>query len=528
MNARQQLTDGVEGYSDLLWSKRYFDQNYSAAAGSGVDNEYNNGNLTTINASAGVRYKLAPKWSVELNGLYAGQNSDVMRSLRGFFYPMPKKQLFESTFDERSIELILKGRLATTAAGDVGIAVGGSYMNENPAYRAYTNGKLTFDLHPDRNIKAYYGEIYVPLVEKQNSILFIQALEISAAVRTDNYSDFGSTTNPRFGARWSPATGVSLRASYGRSFRAPTESELSAGASSAVVIESFAKPNGSGTLPMIVLDGGKALSAERAKTLDFGVEYQPVNLQGVDFTLNYYDIRYVDRIVQIFPPANALQSSNIYGQLITNLPSDAAAQSYVDSAVAKGAQYFDFVGTGTTGVRYAFDSRLQNASIVRQSGVDFIASWARTFSAGNLTAQANATFVDKIDTAYSTGASFANLVSTYGNPPKWRSRENLAWATVGWEINGAISTVGSYVNTAGLGNPAVSAWTTIDLGARLHADAYLTGSEWKGMTVGISVLNAFDRNPPYIKVLSGAPLNYDPNNASPLGRFISLELRKKW
>jgi len=36
-------------------------------------------------------------------------------------------------------------------------------------------------------------------------------VELSAAVRYDDYSDFGNTTNPRVGIVWSPLTGLDLR-----------------------------------------------------------------------------------------------------------------------------------------------------------------------------------------------------------------------------------------------------------------------------------------------------------------------------
>jgi hypothetical protein len=298
-----------------------------------------------------------------------------------------------------------------------------------------------------------------------------------------------------------------------------------------VYIASFANPNRAGIVPAIVSSVAKPLTAERAESINFGAEYRPPNYQGVDLTLNYYNIRYKDRIIQVFPPFNALQTPNVYGQLITNLPSDTAAQAYLDAAVAAGAiNYGDQTGTGmgTAGVRYAFNGGIQNASIVRQAGLDLIGSFTKSFSSGSLTAQFNASFVDKIDTAYSSGASTANLVSTYGNPPKWRMRTLAGWATKRWEASGAISTVGSYVNTAGLGNPPVSSWTTFDLNARLHFEQYLNGPAWKGVTLAASVLNVLDRNPPFINSSSVQTVNYDPSNASPLGRFVSLEFRKKW
>jgi iron complex outermembrane receptor protein len=539
LTGRQNLTDRIGVYTDVLWSKRDFDQNDTSNLGAGVGDAFgkNSGNADNLNVTAGVKYDFLPKWSVELNGLYARQDTEQSEPASGpgilASYGQTPIDIFQAqTFDEKSIDLLLNGKLAQTSAGDVGLAVGASYRDEDASIHAYFNGASTANAGLDRTVRAYYGEIYVPVVGEQNSKPLLHSLAISAAVRGDRYSDFGSTTNPRIGLLWAPLSSVSLRASYGTSFRAPTEYEISQTTSAFVGILPFQNPTGAGTVPVIESTGTSPLTAEKATTIDFGVEYRPANLEGLDLTLNYYDVRYKDRIVQVIPPANALTAPNVYGQLITGLPSDAAAQAYLDSAIASGASYFgNFAGTdGTTGVRHAFDIGLHNASIVRQSGLDFIGSLTSKFSAGNLSSQLNATFVDKIDTAYSPGAGFANLVGTYGNPPKWRLRGLEAWTTTGWEVNAAISVVGSYINTAGLGSPPVSSWTTVDFGARVHVDRYLSGMGWRGVTLGLSALNVLNRDPPYINAISttSQPIHFDPTNASPLGRFVSIDLRKRW
>jgi iron complex outermembrane recepter protein len=538
LTGRQSVADTVEFYADILWSKREFDENDTSNFGVGAGDSFgkNFGDANNLNIAAGVRYDFLPKWSVELNGLYARQNTEQSEPASGpgtlVVYGQTPIDVFQGqTFDEKSVDLLLNGKLAQTSAGTIGLAIGASYRDENADIHAYFNGAQTGSASLDRKVRAYYGELYVPIVGDQNSKPLVHALAISAAVRGDRYSDFGSTTNPRIGVLWSPLASVSVRGSYGTSFRAPTEYEISQTTSSLVGILPLQNPAGPGTVPVIESTGMPQLTAEKATTIDFGVEYRPASVEGLNLTLNYYDIRYKDRIIQVNPPANALTAPNVYGQLITSLPSDAAAQAYLDSAIASGATYAgNFAGTmGTTGVRYVFDAGLHNASIVRQSGLDFIGNLINKFSAGNLDSQLNATFVDKIDTAFSPGAGFTNLVGTYGNPPKWRLRALEAWTTKRWEVNAAISVVGSYVNTAGLGSPPVSSWTTVDLGARVHVDSYFSGSGWKGVTLGLNALNVLDRDPPYVNAsLTSQPIHFDPTNATPLGRFVTIELRKRW
>ncbi|MGZ2861695.1 TonB-dependent receptor domain-containing protein, partial [Pseudomonas aeruginosa] len=50
--------------------------------------------------------------------------------------------------------------------------------------------------------------------------------EAQLALRYDNYSGVGSTTNPKLGIRWQPNKQFLLRGSAGTGFRAPTISEL--------------------------------------------------------------------------------------------------------------------------------------------------------------------------------------------------------------------------------------------------------------------------------------------------------------
>src|SRR3546814_8143720 len=69
-----------------------------------------------------------------------------------------------------------------------------------------------------------YGELAIPVFDAGES--FPGSFRLSAAGRYEDYSDVGDTANPKFGARWEPLPGVALRASYGRSFRAPFFDEL--------------------------------------------------------------------------------------------------------------------------------------------------------------------------------------------------------------------------------------------------------------------------------------------------------------
>ncbi|MFM7849225.1 MAG: TonB-dependent receptor domain-containing protein [Rubrivivax sp.] len=68
-----------------------------------------------------------------------------------------------------------------------------------------------------RDVKALYGELLLPLTKQ---------LETTLSVRQDDYSGFGSTTNPKVSARWKPADQFLARGSYSTGFRVPTFNQL--------------------------------------------------------------------------------------------------------------------------------------------------------------------------------------------------------------------------------------------------------------------------------------------------------------
>ncbi|MEQ8275657.1 MAG: TonB-dependent receptor [Deltaproteobacteria bacterium] len=66
--------------------------------------------------------------------------------------------------------------------------------------------------------------LVAPLVQAEVALL--DALWLTAGLRFDAYSDFGSSLNPRIALIWAPHERFTLKALYGRAFRAPTFAEL--------------------------------------------------------------------------------------------------------------------------------------------------------------------------------------------------------------------------------------------------------------------------------------------------------------
>ncbi|MDE2436297.1 MAG: TonB-dependent receptor, partial [Sphingomonadales bacterium] len=124
------------------------------------------------------------------------------------------------------------GRLLALPGGDSQLAAGVDYRKEK--YNFFGNLTTVFAAPTDnanniagvsREVKSAYAEISLPIVRQ---------LELTAAARIDDYSGFGSTTNPKFTAKFIPMNGLMFRASYNTAFRVPSFNQLFNGRSSTV------------------------------------------------------------------------------------------------------------------------------------------------------------------------------------------------------------------------------------------------------------------------------------------------------
>src|SRR4029079_3376376 len=65
----------------------------------------------------------------------------------------------------------------------------------------------------DRNIWSVYGELSIPVLKN---------LELQAAARYDDYSDFGGKATPKLGFKWNATETIAFRGTWAMGFRAPS------------------------------------------------------------------------------------------------------------------------------------------------------------------------------------------------------------------------------------------------------------------------------------------------------------------
>jgi iron complex outermembrane receptor protein len=78
-------------------------------------------------------------------------------------------------------------------------------------------------------VKSGFVELLVPIIGEGNALPLVQALDLNLSGRYDNYSDFGSTKNPKIAVNWTMTDGVKLRGNWAKSFVAPAFTSIGSG-----------------------------------------------------------------------------------------------------------------------------------------------------------------------------------------------------------------------------------------------------------------------------------------------------------
>ena len=138
--------------------------------------------------------------------------------------------LYGGKFSVTQIDGSISGPIFSMPAGEVLAAVGVDYRKEeyrfNGDQRAATARPVIIAAPFDngnaldgvsRDVKAVYGEVMIPVIE---------GMELTAAVRRDEYDGFGSTVNPKISLKYRPLDAVMFRASYGEGFRVPSFNQI--------------------------------------------------------------------------------------------------------------------------------------------------------------------------------------------------------------------------------------------------------------------------------------------------------------
>ena len=396
--------------------------------------------------------------------------------------------------------------------GPLGIAVGAEYrresLNDAPAAIAQSGGVLGQGItatEGSRNSYAVFSELRLPILKN---------LEAQIAGRYDHYSDYGSSATPKFGLKYSPTDTVALRANYGRGFRAPTLPEISP--SVATFFTQVIDPQ-DGVIKNVsgIFAGNPNLKAEKSTSLNLGIVFEPA--KDFSTSVDFYRIRWNDVVASTSFQKIIDGSCPNPPVVATDPPCPTTAQVIRDPANNN-----DVV---------TILSNYQNLNTRVTTGLDFDVRYGvPTVGWGKFTTRLNADYILKFEED-GVGVNDSNAGSN--TIPRLKATASLDWdygpwkATTRWNYTKGWAQTGLPASYFAPQNPNFQTGTY-----RLKTPDFYTFDLYgsyqinKNFMVAASVVNMFDRRPPYDPGFSTTFL-YDFSQFDVRGRLYRLSVNYK-
>lgn len=431
--------------------------------------------------------------------------------------------------DVTEAALMLNGSAGVAPGGKIRAAVGASFGEQR--YEAANRATFIIDPFPPfssetlvpahrRHVTSAYGELLVPLITH---------LEISAAVRFDDYSDFGSTTNPKLGISWQPAGGLTLRGTYGTSFKAPLLYQLynPIQATAGLFQDDPLTPEQDNVL---TLQGGNPqLDAEESTSFTLGFDLVPTSAPQFSVGVTYFHIDYDGKIS--FPPfigTNPYLDPGV-APFFNRSPTLSEVEAIFNDP---NIIVSDQAGEGAAGVDAIFDIRQANIASTKQAGVDLSAGYSLQTDRGSLDLSLDVSRLLKNDYQDVASSPVLALLNDFGQPPKWKGRAGISWSRGALAVAAFVSHVNSYDNSLSATGERIDSWTTADINISYRTGKNASLALLQGLTLALNVSNLTNEEPPFVDLPVIIPgliaLPFDAANASPVGRRVSLAVTKHW
>ena len=520
LSFNQEITDRLTFSTDVLYGNRQATRSQNTGGQFGIKTEQSNWFV-----SGRLDYELSDRWGASLYVDYGDAYSTSRYS--------------DDDFQEESqrsnrllvIEGKTSGALFDLPGGSVGFALGGLHREE--AYDVGKDGDLSKEAR--RDVEAVYGELLVPVVGEGNAVPGVQAFDISVAGRYENYSDFGDSFTPKVGLHWRPTDSLAFRGTYSESFRAPLLEYTNGGRQ----ILGFIRPVSSltvappppqdprldpGFFSYVFLAGAnKDLQPESAKVWTGGFEFQPQSLDGLSVEGTYFNIDYSDRIesVGFF---DVLGNPDYLSFLELNPSSETLAELVAGSEFFRNNLPFELTDPNIAVLGY---TGLQNISRREISGMDLTASYLWKTGSGTFDASVNGTYLFDYKAQVTDTLEPQEQVGTVYRPVDFRVRGSLGWSLDGFSAHAAVNYTGGYQdNLSGPTDIPIDSYTTIDLLLSYDSGDAPRSAVLRNTKISLGVRNLFDTDPPFVDTSDG--LNYDPANATPIGRLVTVRLSKSF
>ena len=431
---------------------------------------------------------------------------------------------YESRSNILTADMVADGSLFALPGGAVKLAVGANYRRER-----FHSQSVDYIFSPtpiagtpadySRSIWAGFAEVALPLFGPDNARPGFEQLDFSAAVRAEHYEDFGSTANPKFSLRWVPVDGLAVRATWGTSFRAPNLRELGAPETASFRIATNEAGN---SVVVIQRSGGNTgLSPEKAKSWTVGLDLSPSSLAGLTASLTAFRTIFSGRISNVVQQ-NFSRSliDDSYAPFVRSVSTGTNADdlAFVEGLLARSGISSPYPLESIAAV---VDARYVNTGRVDVAGADFDLNYAFERGANHFNVGLGGTYLERWREQVTPTSKAIDRRNQAGRPVDLKARMTLGWIRGPFDTQIALNHVDAYHDESG---KRIDAWKTFDM--RIAFKPSATEGMAAGLTVSLVAQNLFDKAPPFYDSTAGA--GYDGANADATGRFIALEIAKRW
>ena len=490
--------------------------------------------------------------------------------------------------------LVINGELFDMPAGPLRIAFGAEHMfldqqfklsgGNNTGPTTTGSGYRVFNF--DRDIVSAFAEFAVPITSEEMDIPLMRKIDLSLAVRYDDFSDVGDTTNPKYGINWELMQGLRLRANYAESFVAPPIAVMGDSTQGHLYASGSVGTTGTLNVPVALypdvvgvdgaveqgttnpctntsttctigqdntamrrqLGGGFSnMGPQFGESYSFGVDFAPTWLEGFTGAVTFF---HNDFIGGVNSPSPA--SITATGSPLLTLCPGTASDGRIGCSMAQIEAFANLANGATIGgsipnrVVYLIDQSARNWLDLTIEGYDFQLDYR--FDAGEkakMRVGTSGTYFTKFDQKFGANPWFSVLNTSGFNGVfpsiQFKLRTGLGldvgklsadlfWNHIGSYHNWSNNTVEPLERDAN-GNPTsggdiVDATNTFDLNL-----AYDLGSTRLFETFGLSlnIRNLTDEDPPFMNHnqggFMGGAWGYDNYTANPVGRLVTLAVR---
>jgi len=426
--------------------------------------------------------------------------------------------------EQQIVSLAVFGDAFEMPAGIVGVAFGFEHREEKGAdypdalvALGITTGSSRLSTEGNYSVDEAYFEAAIPLLVDAP---MAESLDLDIAIRYSDYDTFGTTTNHKFGIKWQPVEGLMLRGTLSSAFRAPSTSDLFGGAG--ITYPTVSDPCATNATSFCIADGVPAggyealgdqlrqtyggnidIEPEEADIFTLGLVYSPEFIEGLSFTLDYWDIELTNAISSIGP-------------------------NVILQGCAKEGNYCDKIERWEDGNVKLIDDRTTNVGGVDSSGYDFNVHYTTESEWGDISVNWDSTFYDTYDKTLADGTvqehAGSYLKDGDGNFPEWKHTLNVSLSQDDWSAVWSVR----YIDEV---QEEWTVWWSSTVGERtidsqtIHS-ARFTYDVLDNMSLSVGIDNVFDQDPPF--AASGFNDNTDPRTYATNGRHANVSVSVKF